>query len=200
MRTLAWRDLKKNLENALSQENEGKPVDDEQENLIKLAELFESHRDNMMLAEYVGLKDEEQKNEKLYKFLKEKMDINKNAKIKEELEKSELYEILANFHFPVIYTTNYDQLLEKYFERMDFKSFMDVLLQADIMKYHILFWGYSLSDINIKLLLYLARKRWEGSESKKEAFIFTATPNKIQKAVFKKNGIVTFSGSDADKK
>lgn len=292
MRTLAWRDLKKNLENTLSQENDGKSVDDEQENLTKLAkllrekkvmlfvgagisasvglptwnaliremgekdgfdaELFESHGDNMMLAEYVGLRDEEwtdQKNETLYEFLKEKMDINKNTKIKEELEKSELYEILANFHFPVIYTTNYDHLLEKYFdmshyqykkivsiddmedntndkdvtrimkfhgdidkkdsivlsesqyfERMDFKSFMDVLLQADIMKYHILFLGYSLSDINIKLLLYLARKRWEGSESKKEAFIFTATPNKIQKAVFKRNGIVTFSGSDADKK
>lgn len=292
MRTMAWKHLKKNLGNTLSQEVDGKSVDDEQENLTKLAkllrekkvmlfvgagisasvglptwnalmremgeedgfdaELFESHGDNMMLAEYVGLEDDEQadqKNEKLYKFLKEKMDINKNTQIKDKLQKSELYRILADFHFPVIYTTNYDHLLEKYFdmndykykkivsiddmedntndkdvtrimkfhgdidekdsivlsesqyfERMDFKSFMDVLLQADIMKYHILFLGYSLSDINIKLLLYLARKRWEGSESKKEAFIFTATPNKIQKAVFKKNGIVTFSGSDADKK
>ncbi len=87
---------------------------------------------------------------------------------------------------------------------MDFQNFMDIQLQADMLQYKILFLGYSLSDINIKLLLYLARKRAhinEKSESQQEfnAYIFTATPNQVQKDVFAKNRIASLSGDMADK-
>lgn len=87
----------------------------------------------------------------------------------------------------------------QYFERMDFRSFMDIQLQADMLQYHVLFLGYSLSDINIKLLMYLMRKQW-GNEEQKKAYIFTATPNQVQRAVFEKNSIVAVSGRYADKK
>ena len=63
----------------------------------------------------------------------------------------------------------------------------------------ILFLGYSLSDINIKLLLYLARKRWSDTAKEKKAYIYTATPNQIQKEVFRQNGIITFWGDETDK-
>lgn len=201
------------------------------------ADIFKSYGDYMMLAEYVKNIDEN----KLYEYIKNIFGI--NNKVRNELETSTIYEDLFKMDFPVIYTTNFDHLLEEYyslkgckvnsvvkiedmenihdnsirimkfhgdiderdsivlaesqyFERMSYESFMDVQLQADMLKYHILFLGYSLSDINVKLLLYLVRKRWNG----KTAYIYTATPNEIQKKVFEKNNIVAFSGGHADKK
>ena len=204
--------------------------------------LFRSHGDNMMLAEYVN-------KDTIYKELRKQMCISKDTKEWEKLKQSEIYKLLLELDFPIIYTTNFDTLLEnyfdiqnheykkivkisdlekegdceevtrivkfhgdiefeesivlsesQYFERMDFRSFLDILLQADMLKYHILFLGYSLSDINIKLLLYLMRKQLKQNGIDKKAFIFTATPNQVQKKVFEKNGIVTFSGNTADKK
>ena len=203
--------------------------------------LFESYGDYMLLAEYVGLKDDNVP----YEYIKKKFEI--TNEIKEKLVKSEIYEKILQLDFPIIYTTNYDRLIEEYFTekkhkyksvvkiddmketnsvpvrimkfhgdiedkdsivlsesqyfaRMDFQSFMDVQLQADMLQYHVLFLGYSLSDVNIKLLLYLARKRRLNGKEPMEAYIFTATPNKIQKEVFEKNGIITFSGEDVDKR
>lgn len=204
--------------------------------------LFRSHGDNMMLAEYVN-------KDIIYEELRKRMCISKDTEEWEKLKQSEIYKLLLELDFPVIYTTNFDTLLEnyfdiqnheykkivkisdlekeedceevtrivkfhgdieceesivlsesQYFERMDFRSFLDILLQADMLKYHILFLGYSLSDINIKLLLYLMRKQLKQNGIDKKAFIFTATPNQVQKKVFEKNGIVTFSGNTADKK
>lgn len=67
---------------------------------------------------------------------------------------------------------------------------------------YVLFLGYSLSDINVKLLLYMAQKRWEtdGKREQKSSYIFTATPNYVQKEVFEKNGIISLSGDIVDKK
>lgn len=208
-------------------------------------DLFRSYGDYMLLAEYadgdgVGI----------YEHIKQKFDIRDNDEIQGKLRLSEIYKILYELDFPVIYTTNYDQLIEtyygmqkkdsctvvssisdmtniepgktrimkfhgdveeentivlsekQYFERMDFQNFMDIQLQADMLQYSVLFLGYSLSDINIKLLLYLAQKRWNaaGSGKEKYSYIFTATPNYVQKEVFKKSGIISLSGDIADKK
>lgn len=210
------------------------------------SKLFKIHGDYMMLAEYAGLKQENLP----YNYITEKFSLDDKADIKDKLKKSDIYDCIKELDFPVIYTTNYDHLIEEYygergsecyqiisiddmgkiaradnlrgpivvkfhgditneetivlsesqyFERMDFQSFLDVMLQADILKYHILFLGYSMSDINIKLLLYLARKRWKNNDKLMKAYIFTATPNEIQKEVFRENGIITFSGDEADK-
>lgn len=214
-------------------------------------ELFKSYGDYMMLAEYaqLGMK------EKLYQQLNDTFKITED--IKNELMQSEIYKLIKELGFQIIYTTNYDSLIEtyykekgeevivvndiskmsqiksgkprimkyhgelgyedsivlsesQYFERMNFQSYMDIQLQADMLQYNILFLGYSLSDINIKLLWYLARKRWgknyndndSYSEIKgmQKAYIYTATPNDIQKEVFWKNGIITFCGAEVDKK
>ncbi len=205
-------------------------------------ELFLSHGDNMMLAEFAHGKDDNL----VYEMLKRQFDFEGNKEIEEKIEHSEIYKIIMELDFPVIYTTNYDRIIEKFFEihkhkydsvvniadmgktdrnntrimkfhgdikdeesivlsesqyfaRMDFRSFMDIQLQADMLQYHVLFLGYSLSDINVKLLLYLMRQQREKSGDKKKAYIFTATPNKVQKEVFEKNDIITFSGDFADK-
>lgn len=204
-------------------------------------ELFSMYGDNMMLAEYVSLSDKEV----VYNIIKEKLTI--TDEVRKELEQSEIYDIICGFQCPIIYTTNYDKLIEEafemkglsyskisnindmkevkkdstrimkfhgdiedkdsivlsesqYFERMNFQSFMDIQFQADILQYHILFLGYSMSDINIKLLLYLAKKRWTNTDNDMRAYIYTATPNAVQKRVFEKNHIVTVSRQEADKK
>lgn len=206
-------------------------------------ELFSMHGDNMMLAEYVSLKSRES----VYQILRDNFDIEGKNKVISKLKVSEIYENICALDCPIIYTTNYDGLIEKalemngknyskvsriedmkkvkpdttrimkfhgdvgddesivlaeseYFKRMDFESFMDIQFQADILQYHVLFLGYSMSDINIKLLLYLAKKRWTDKNEALKAYIYTATPNEIQKQVFESNNIYTISGDEPDKK
>lgn len=213
--------------------------------------LFKSYGDYMMLAEYAKLK----MGKGLYQQLNDTFIITED--VKDKLMKSEIYEYIRELDFPVIYTTNYDSLIEtyfkemgdqftvindisqmgkiipdkprimkyhgelgdeksivlsesQYFERMNFQSYMDIQLQADMLQYNILFLGYSLSDINIKLLWYLARKRWGKNyndndscneiKGMQKAYIYTATPNDIQTEVFLKNGIISFGGEEANKK
>lgn len=206
-------------------------------------ELFELYGNNMMLAEYADYKNN------VYELLKETFTLEGKENIQKLLYKSDIYKALYELDFPVVYTTNYDHLLEEYyrekrhkyikvvniedmnkinvfdrdntrimkfhgdiddeesivlseseyFGRMNFQSFMDVQFQADILQYHVLYLGYSLSDINIKLMLYLAGKRWKDNKDIKKSYIFTSTPNEVQEVVFKKNGITMITGKDADK-
>ncbi|MCM1237613.1 MAG: SIR2 family protein, partial [Ruminococcus flavefaciens] len=213
-------------------------------------ELFETYGDNLMLAEYIKQKYTDKD---VYQKMRECFSV---GKVLDKLENSAIYRAILELDCPVIYTTNYDHLIEEYYKmkrggnsfdrvisiedmrhlkqnatrimkfhgdiskrnsivmteseyfgRMRFDDFMDVQLQADMLQYHVLFLGYSLSDINVKMLLYMARKRQENDlkyRRKSEAadmknFIFTVTPNQIQKAVFQKNRIITLSGEDADK-
>lgn len=212
-------------------------------NLGYEADLFEAYGDYMMLAEYADREGSEEVEKQLQDTFRITEDIRK------ELYSSRIYEILEELDFPIIYTTNYDPLLEEYyryrkrdvmvvknisdmcrirndiprimkfhgdlseadkdsivltesqyFARMDFLNFMDVQLQADMLQYPILFLGYSLSDINVKLLMYLARKRIKEHNQAINSYIYTATPNYVQEEVFLKNHIITFTGSEEDKK
>lgn len=206
------------------------------------ATVFSEYGDNMLLAEYSELLGDD----KLQEVFTTKWDINKNMDLKKGLADSKIYKYIMELDCPVIYTTNFDHMIEEYyhlkgrnihkisiidhfdnveqneprimkfhgdtenkdsvvftesqyFKRMDYQSFMDIQLQADLLKYNVLFLGYSLSDINIKQLLYFSRKRWENTKSKKISYIYTATPNYIQEKVFKKNDIISISGEEADK-
>jgi len=203
-------------------------------------DVFEIYGDKLMLAEYIDCIDDDT----VYDYVKNEFGIDDKKLIKERLEASELYKLILELDFSIIYTTNYDHLIETYydmkgkeytaviniddmknvagtrimkfhgdikdeksiilseshyFERMNFQSFLDVQLQADLLQYHVLYLGYSLSDVNIKLLLYRAGKRWENSDNRKQSYIFSATPNEVQRAVFSKNGITTFSSEIVDK-
>lgn len=123
---------------------------------------------------------------------------NKIAKISDINQEEKTATRIVKFHGDIEDEESIVLTESQYFERMDFKSFLDIQLQADMLRYHVLFLGYSLSDINVKLLMYLMRKQW-GNDKAKKAYIFTATPNQVQQAVFEKNSIVAISGSCADK-
>lgn len=47
-----------------------------------------------------------------------------------------------------------------YFERLNFETALDIKLRADALGKSLLFIGYSLSDINLRLLLYKLDKLW----------------------------------------
>ena len=153
----------------------------------------------------------------------------------DKIKNSTIYQLIKKLNVPVIYTTNYDDTIERYykmqsealnvvesleelrladcsktrlmkyhgtikndksivlsesqyFERMDFSSFLDKQLQKDWKDYSILYLGYSMSDINIKLLLYRLNKESGGKDI--QSYIFTTKPNDIQDRVFENNNII----------
>ena len=67
----------------------------------------------------------------------------------------------------------------------------------------ILFIGYSLSDINVRILLYKLDKLWKASNVREEkrpsSYIFLPTPNPIQENILGKRGIKTIIGTNIDK-
>lgn len=87
-----------------------------------------------------------------------------------------------------------------YFDRMDFESPLDIKLRADILGKSILFIGYSLSDINIRFLLYKLNKIWGfgNKKSQPKSYIFMAVPNPIQEEVLKSRNITPIIGENPD--
>lgn len=81
-----------------------------------------------------------------------------------------------------------------YFDRLNFDSPLDIKLRSDILGKTILFIGYSLSDINIRLLFYKLNKLWEESiysGTRPKSYIFLTRPNSVQEAILDKRGIKT---------
>lgn len=80
-----------------------------------------------------------------------------------------------------------------YFERLDFESPLDIKLRADSLGKTILFLGYSLSDINIRLLLYKLHRFWAESAyaaARPQSYIFLTRPNPVKEAVLQNRGIM----------
>jgi hypothetical protein len=71
-----------------------------------------------------------------------------------------------------------------YFERLQFESALDLKLRADMLRYSLLFVGYSLSDINIRLMLHrLALLRAGRTESPMRSFIVLNRQNPVQREI-----------------
>lgn len=80
-----------------------------------------------------------------------------------------------------------------YFERFAFESPLDIKLRADSIGRAILFVGYSLSDVNIRYLLYKLHRLWADSSfagARPQSFIFLTRPNPIQEAILARRGII----------
>lgn len=80
-----------------------------------------------------------------------------------------------------------------FFERMSFESPLDIKLRSDVLGKTILFIGYSLSDMNIRFLLYKLQKQWEASCFEKvrpNSYIFLTKPNIVQEEILRSRGIV----------
>lgn len=88
-----------------------------------------------------------------------------------------------------------------YFERLEFESPLDIKLRSDMLGKSILFLGYSLTDINIRLLIYKLDRLWKNSNVEKRplSYIFLSTPNPILEKILEQRGIKTIVGDSLDK-
>jgi hypothetical protein len=80
-----------------------------------------------------------------------------------------------------------------YFERLAFESPLDIKLRSDALGKSILFLGYSLTDINIRYLLYRLHKLWELEPSKElrpKSYVFIGRPNPVQEEVLLSRGLI----------
>jgi hypothetical protein len=73
-----------------------------------------------------------------------------------------------------------------YFERLNFESPLDIRLRSDALSKTILFIGYGLADVNVRLLLQKLWNMWVLSGTPAvmpRSYIFQPRPDPIQKAV-----------------
>ncbi|PIC01737.1 SIR2 family protein [Caulobacter sp. X] len=81
-----------------------------------------------------------------------------------------------------------------YYERLNFESPLDIKFRSDTLGRSILFVGYSLSDINIRLILYKMKQMWKESgvmEHKPPLYMFMLRPDPVQERVLDSWGIRT---------
>jgi hypothetical protein len=78
-----------------------------------------------------------------------------------------------------------------YFDRLDFEGPLDIKFRSDVLGKSVLFIGYSLSDINIKILFYKLHKLWvkQGIHQRPKSFIFATNPNPIQEEILNERGV-----------
>lgn len=87
-----------------------------------------------------------------------------------------------------------------FFARLDFESPLDIKLRHDAIGSSVLFVGYSLSDLNIRLLFYRLTQMWNSatlSTARPKSYLFMQRPNPVATAVLKGKGIEVVQ-SDAD--
>lgn len=88
-----------------------------------------------------------------------------------------------------------------YFDRLSFDSPLDVNFRADALGRTVLFIGYSMSDMNIRLLLHRLWQTWNRSgyaSDRPPSFIFMADPDPVQEAVLARWGITAIPGGGGD--
>ncbi len=109
---------------------------------------------------------------------------------------------IIKFHGDTISDSSIVLTESSYFKRLNFESPLDIKLRSDMLGKSILFIGYSLSDINIRLLIYKLDQLWQNYNVNKrpESYIFLPTPNPIQETILKSRGIITITGEGLDKK
>nr|WP_251047698.1 SIR2 family protein [Planococcus sp. ISL-110] len=80
-----------------------------------------------------------------------------------------------------------------YFNRLDFETSLDIKLRSDSLEKSILFIGYSLSDINIRYMLYKLHHQWKASKYehlRPKSYIFLTDPNPVREAILNERGII----------
>lgn len=88
-----------------------------------------------------------------------------------------------------------------YFNRLAFDSPLDLKFRSDALGKTVLFIGYSMTDMNIRLLLHNLWRTWQASgyaKDRPKSFVFMARPNLMQKAVLEQWGITPLSGESDD--
>lgn len=109
---------------------------------------------------------------------------------------------IIKFHGDTISDDSIVLTESSYFERLAFESPLDIKLRSDMLGKSILFLGYSLTDINMRLLIYKLDQLWvksNNSSKRPQSYIFLPTPNPIQEEVFLARGVHPIVGEGLDK-
>jgi len=88
-----------------------------------------------------------------------------------------------------------------YFNRLSFESPLDIRLRSDVLARPVLFIGYSLSDINVRMLLHKLWETWSSSPystQQPNSYVFLPRPNPIEEKVLAQWGVKTIVGEDPD--
>lgn len=88
-----------------------------------------------------------------------------------------------------------------YFDRLSFDSPLDIKFRADALGRTVLFIGYSMSDMNIRLLLHRLWHTWKQSgyeHDRPRSFVYMARANPVQEAVLARWGITVLGGGGDD--
>ena len=83
-----------------------------------------------------------------------------------------------------------------YFDRLAFDTPLDIKFRSDALGRTLLFIGYSMSDLNIRLLLHGIWQTWRKSgyqRSRPPSYVFMPRPNAVQEAVLGQWGISVLS-------
>ncbi|MDK2661630.1 SIR2 family protein [Cupriavidus consociatus] len=90
-----------------------------------------------------------------------------------------------------------------YFRRLDFDTPLDIKLRNDVLGNSVLFIGYSLSDINIRLLFYRLTEMWGRavlSSARPKSYLFMSRPNPVAQEVLRHWSIETIISEEDDPK
>ena len=88
-----------------------------------------------------------------------------------------------------------------YFKRLEFESPLDIKLRSDVLGKTVLFIGYSVSDINIRLLFYKLSQMWKYNTQgnvQPQSYVFSHKPNPIQEKILEQWGISMLSSEIDD--
>ena len=88
-----------------------------------------------------------------------------------------------------------------YFNRLSFDSPLDVKFRADAMGRTVLFIGYSMQDLNIRLLLHRIRETWQRSGYERErpkSYAFMPALDPVQQSVLDRWGITLLTNASDD--
>lgn len=90
-----------------------------------------------------------------------------------------------------------------YYERLDFESPLDIKLRHDVLGNSVLFIGYSITDLNIRLMFYRLTKMWGKhvlSSARPKSYLFTNRPNPVAEEVLGHWGIEMVVSEEDDRK
>ncbi len=90
-----------------------------------------------------------------------------------------------------------------YFQRLNFDTPLDIKLRSDVLGRSVLFIGYSLNDLNIRLLFFRLTEMWGRSalaSARPKSYVFTNRPNPVAEEVLRHWGIEMIVSEEDDPK
>ncbi|XQU09616.1 SIR2 family protein [Halomonas sp. LY9] len=88
-----------------------------------------------------------------------------------------------------------------YFQRLEFDTPLDIKLRNDVLGSSVLFIGYSLNDLNIRLLFYRLTEMWGQSalaSARPKSYVFTNRPNPVAEELLSHWGIEMIVSEEDD--